>query len=50
MTNLLKGRLWRAARWSGGLAETIEGSSQAIQSTFEDEEPAKFIGERLQRR
>lgn len=50
VTNLLKGRLWRAARWSEDLAEEIEDGSAAIQEKFESEEPAKFIAERLERR
>lgn len=50
VTNLLKGRLWRAAKWSEGLATAIEGGSDTIQKKFEDEEPTKFIAERLERR
>lgn len=50
VTSLLKGRLWRAALWSGDLAsETIEGADR-IQAQFDSEEPAKFITERLERR
>lgn len=50
VTNLLKGRLWRAAKWFEGLATAIEGGSDSIQKKFEGEEPTRFIAERLERR
>lgn len=50
VTNLLKGRLWRAALWSEDLAGAVEAASTAIQKKFDDEEPAKFIAQRLERR
>lgn len=50
VTNLLKGRLWRAARWSDPLIETIKASSADLQKKFEKEKPAKFITIRLERR
>lgn len=50
VTNLLKGRLWRAAQWSDALGATATSSSGEIQSQFDAEEPAEFITERLARR
>lgn len=50
VTNLLKGRLWRAARWSEGFCDEIAAGSSAIQQFFEGEKPTKFIAERLERR
>lgn len=50
VTSLLKGRLWRAARWSTDLATKATEGAEAIQNQFEAEEPAKFITERLERR
>lgn len=50
VSNLLKGRLWRAARWSASLAGDVETGAGAIQEKFEAEEPAKFIASRLERR
>lgn len=48
--SLLRGRLWRAARWSNELADTISGNMDAIQTQFTAEAPVGFIRERLQRR
>lgn len=47
---LLKGRLWRAAKWSTIFRKTSSDSTSQIQSTFEDEEPLKFLLERLSKR
>ena len=47
VTDLLKGRLWRAALWSEKLAQTTERGAKLIQKRFENEAPADFIVERL---
>lgn len=50
VTALLKGRLWRAAKWS---PEMTRGASEAgtwLQDQFEREVPSAFIAERLARR
>ncbi|AMY71290.1 ATP-dependent nuclease [Frigidibacter mobilis] len=50
VTELLKGRLWRAALWSADLgARAIEGA-ELIQNQFDQEAPASFIIERLTHR
>lgn len=48
--NLLKGRLWRAARWSNDLAQAASEGATRIQDQFDAEAPAAFISERLERR
>ena len=50
VTDLLKGRLWRAAKWSDRLSKTTERGAKLIQKRFEREEPAAFIVERLAKR
>lgn len=50
VTALLKGRLWRAARWSAGFAAEAKESADDIQGAFESEGPTEFIVERLERR
>jgi predicted ATPase len=50
VTNLLKGRLWKAAHWSQALNDTAESSSAELQAEFDSEEPAEFIIERLAKR
>ena len=50
VTDLLKGRLWRAARWSDRLSKTTERGAKLIQKRFEREEPTEFIVERLTKR
>jgi len=47
VTALLKGRLWQAARWSDDFRDSTAKSSAAIQTQFEQENPAKFIITRL---
>ena len=47
---LLRGRLWRAARWSKTLRETSEESAKQLQDTFQKEPPVTFISERLSQR
>lgn len=44
---LLKGRLWRAARWSDEFREKAEESAAAVKKAFEAEEPAQFVLSRL---
>lgn len=50
VTNLLKGRLWKAARWSKDFRERSAQGAEEIQRLFEKEEPAEFIMERLSAR
>lgn len=44
---LLKGRLWRAARWSDHFRDKAEQSADTVQEAFEAEEPARFVLSRL---
>lgn len=50
VTELLKGRLWQAARWSDRLKGTAGRGAMLIQKRFEKEEPASFVIDRLQKR
>lgn len=50
VTALLKGRLWQAAKWSGEFRRSSMESTKEIQEAFEEEDPAKFILERLEGR
>ena len=50
VTALLKGRLWRAAKWSKQFRDDSTESVQEIQRHFEREEPAQFVTERLSKR
>lgn len=50
VTTLLKGRLWKAARWSEGFRNTSATSAFTVQDGFENEAPARFVLERLARR
>lgn len=50
VTELLKGRLWRAARWSADLGDHATKGAELIQNQFDLEAPANFIIERLTRR
>ncbi|MEN8129331.1 MAG: ATP-binding protein, partial [Pseudomonadota bacterium] len=50
VTSLLKGRLWQAARWSEEFRQTATDTATQIQDAFQDEEPASFVLERLERR
>ena len=50
VTSLLKGRLWQAAKWSDEFRQTVTDTSIEIQDTFQDENPAKFVLERLEKR
>ncbi len=50
VTELLKGRLWKAALWSAALAERATEGAELIQNQFDREPPANFITERLTRR
>ena len=47
VTDLLKGRLWRAAKWSHLLSKTTGRGARLIQKRFEREAPAEFVVERL---
>ena len=47
---LLRGRLWRAARWSDDLECMTKIHADTVQEVFQDEAPAEFISERLVRR
>ncbi len=50
VTDLLKGRLWRAAKWSERLSRTTERGAKLIQKRFEREAPSEFVIERLTKR
>jgi putative ATP-dependent endonuclease of the OLD family len=50
VTSLLKGRLWQAAKWSEEFRETTADTARQIQEAFQDEDPAKFVLERLEAR
>lgn len=50
VTNLLKGRLWRAAEWSTELGDTAREGASRLQEQFDAEEPAAFIAARLEQR
>ncbi len=50
VTALLKGRLWQAAKWSEEFRQCSAASAQEIQEAFQDEDPAKFVLERLEAR
>lgn len=47
---LLRGRLWRAARWSEALQDTTEEHAEHLQDAFQEERPITFISERLSKR
>lgn len=50
VTALLKGRLWKAAKWSDTFREDITKSAQTIQRQFGQEQPAQFVIDRLSTR
>jgi hypothetical protein len=50
VTTLLKGRLWKAAKWSDEFRHSSAASAEDIQHQFEREQPAQFIIERLSKR
>jgi putative ATP-dependent endonuclease of OLD family len=50
VTALLRGRLWQAAKWSEQFRKGSAESAQEIQRQFDNEEPARFVSERLSRR
>ena len=50
VTSLLKGRLWQAAKWSTAFRDASSDSAGQIQSSFEEEEPSKFLLQRLSKR
>lgn len=50
VTELLKGRLWQAARWSDRLKRTAGRGAMLIQRRFEKEDPASFVIRRLSKR
>lgn len=50
VTALLKGRLWKAAKWSETFREHSAESAHEIQQQFEREQPARFVIKRLSRR
>lgn len=50
VTSLLKGRLWQAAKWSTAFRDTSSENAGQIQSRFEQEEPSRFLLERLSNR
>jgi energy-coupling factor transporter ATP-binding protein EcfA2 len=50
VTELLKGRLWKAALWSSELAKHATSGAELIQDQFDNEAPANFITDRLTNR
>lgn len=50
ITNLLQGRLWRAAKWSEEFRTHSAKQVQDMQQLLEREEPASFVIERFSRR
>lgn len=50
VTELLKGRLWKAALWSADLGTRAAEGAELIQNQFDQEAPANFIIERLTHR
>ena len=44
---LLRGRLWRAARWSEALQETTEEHAETLQDAFQKERPVTFISKQV---
>jgi putative ATP-dependent endonuclease of OLD family len=50
VTSLLKGRLWQAAKWSERFRQTTADTTRRIQETFQNEDPARFVLERLEAR
>lgn len=50
VTELLKGRLWRAALWSADLSACATEGAELIQKQFEQEAPADFIIKHLTHR
>lgn len=47
---LLRGRLWRAAKWSDGLKTSAAANAESIQTEFNAEAPVTYIQERLDKR
>lgn len=47
---LLRGRLWRAAKWSTGLSGKVTEHAKALQADFASETPIAFIQERVSKR
>ena len=50
VTSLLKGRLWQAAKWSDDFRNRAARHASAIQKRFVQEEPAKYVTDRLAKR
>lgn len=50
VTALLKGRLWRAAKWSQEFVDSAAETAGQLQDEFDQEEPATFILKRLEKR
>jgi len=50
VTELLKGRLWKAALWSADLGDCAIRGAELVQKQFDKEAPTNFIIERLTRR
>jgi putative ATP-dependent endonuclease of OLD family len=50
VTALLKGRLWRAALWSGAMSKAATETADQLQARFDAEAPSRFIVERLEKR
>lgn len=47
---LLRGRLWRAAKWSSGLSGKVSEHAKVLQTDFSGEHAISFIQERISKR
>lgn len=50
VARLLKGRLWKAARWSQPFRDIVAGSADDVKQAFAQEPPAEFVLDRLSKR
>ncbi|MFE3956046.1 ATP-dependent endonuclease [Nocardia sp. NPDC059091] len=50
VSQFLRGRLWRAAKWSESLAEQVRSTAEDLATNFRDEATVKVVEDRLTRR
>ena len=50
VAKLLKGRLWKAARWSPEFHHTVVRAAENVKNAFMEERPASFVLDRLSKR
>ena len=50
VARLLKGRLWKAARWSQRFRDIVARSADNVKQAFTQESPAEFVLQRLSKR